>query len=231
MITGAESIAILFAATVLVSCWFFYRVTNKALLPLLIVFLWILLQSLVSYSGFYTNTTDLPPRFIALVLPPFLSIILLFSLKKGRTFTNNLQARTLVMLHVVRIPVELVLYFLYRQGLVPELLTFEGRNWDILSGLSAPLIYYLYFVRGNLKKSYFIAWNVLCLLLLLNVVIHGILSAPFPFQQFAFEQPNKALLYFPFSLLPGFIVPLVLFAHLASIKQCLSKHNSHARIS
>jgi hypothetical protein len=58
---------------------------------------------------------------------------------------------------------------------------------------------------------------------LLNIVINAVLSIPSPFQQFAFEQPNVAVLYFPFVWLPCCIVPIVLFAHLAAIKQLWNK--------
>jgi hypothetical protein len=38
---------------------------------------------------------------------------------------------------------------------------------------------------------------------------------------FAFDQPNIAVLYFPFNWLPSCIVPLVLLSHLAAIRQLL----------
>ena len=66
-------------------------------------------------------------------------------------------------------------------------------------------------------------WNFIALVLLINIVVNAVLSAPFPFQQFAFDQPNIAVLYFPFVLLPAFIVPIVLFGHLVSIRQLVRK--------
>lgn len=103
-------------------------------------------------------------------------------------------------------------------------MTFEGSNFDILSGLSAPLIYYFGFVKKNFSKKIMLIWNAVCLGLLMNIVITAILSSPFPFQQFAFDQPNIAILYFPFIWLPCCIVPVVLLSHLAAIKQLLKKH-------
>jgi hypothetical protein len=47
---------------------------------------------------------------------------------------------------------------------------------------------------------------------------HAVLSTPSAFQKFAFNQPNVAILHFPYTLLPAFIVPLVLFSHLAGIR-------------
>lgn len=102
-------------------------------------------------------------------------------------------------------------------------MTFEGSNFDMLSGLSAPVIYYFGYIKKNLNKRIILIWNVICLGLLINIVITAILSSPFPFQQFAFDQPNIAVLYFPFIWLPCCIVPLVLLSHLAAIRQLLKK--------
>jgi hypothetical protein len=102
-------------------------------------------------------------------------------------------------------------------------MTFEGRNFDILSGITAPFIYYFGFIKNKLDKKIILAWNFLCLGLLINIVGIALLSAPFPFQKFAFSQPNIALAYFPFVWLPCCIVPLVLFSHLVTIRQLIMK--------
>jgi hypothetical protein len=101
-------------------------------------------------------------------------------------------------------------------------MTFEGRNFDILSGLTAPIIFWLVFRQGKINRLLLLVWNFLALGLLINIVVNAFLSFPFAFQQFAFDQPNRAVLYFPFVWLPTVVVPLVLFCHLASIWQLLS---------
>jgi hypothetical protein len=102
-------------------------------------------------------------------------------------------------------------------------MTFEGRNFDILCGLTAPFIYYFGYVKPVLSKKILLAWNVICLLLLANIAIIAVLSAPLPIQQLAFDQPDIALLYFPFVWLPCFVVPVVLFAHLTTIRRLYAK--------
>ena len=183
---------------------------------------WLVLQMCISLTGFYQNTSSLPPRFLLAVAPAVLLIIALFSSKKGQNFIENLDLQALTYLHIVRIPVELVLLWLFQNGQIPEIMTFEGRNFDIISGITAPFIAYFGFTKKTLSPNIIIVWNVLCLGLLLNIVITAILSAATPFQQLAFEQPNRAILYFPFIWLPSFIVPLVLFAHLVVIKKLIT---------
>jgi hypothetical protein len=132
---------------------------------------------------------------------------------------DSLPLKLLTYLNVVRILVELVLYALFVFKAIPELMTFEGRNFDILAGISAPFVAYFGFTRLRIGRKALLAWNIICLGLLLNIVVNALLSAPSPVQRFAFEQPNIAILYFPFSWLPAFIVPVVLFGHLVSIRQ------------
>jgi hypothetical protein len=60
-------------------------------------------------------------------------------------------------------------------------------------------------------------WNIAALLLLVNVVTIAVMAMPSPMQRLALDQPNIAVLYFPFNWLPSVVVPIVLFSHLASL--------------
>jgi hypothetical protein len=126
---------------------------------------------------------------------------------------------TLTILHTIRIGVEIVLFGLFLYKAVPGLMTFEGRNMDIISGLSAPIVYYFGYKKAKLPSAVILGWNLLCLAILLFTVINAILSAPTPLQQLAFDQPMIAILYFPFVWLPGIVVPLVILSHLSAIRQ------------
>lgn len=153
------------------------------------------------------------------VAPMLVLILLLFITPAGRHFIDSLSLRQLTWLHTVRVPVEIVLYLLFLQKAIPELMTFEGRNFDIVAGLTAPVLAYFSFVGDKPRRNLLLIWNFLSLALLLNIVINALLSAPSPLQKFAFDQPNIAVLLFPYSWLPTFVVPVVLFSHLAAIRQ------------
>jgi membrane-associated HD superfamily phosphohydrolase len=185
----------------------------------------IALQGILAYSGFYQGIVVSPQRIVFLVPPAFIVILILFVTVSGRTFISSLNIRTLTLLHLVRIPIEFCLLWLFLADAIPQLMTFEGRNFDILAGLSAPVIYYLYFIRKSLSTKAFKIWNYLCILLLVNIVVNALLSAPLPIQQFAFEQPNMGIFYFPFVWLPTVIVPVVFFSHFAILWQLKKKPN------
>lgn len=215
-------VSLVFALTTILTVGIFYKATTYSKTTIIILLAWLVLQTFIGLSGFYTVTDTIPPRFLLLVLPPIVFILALFTTSKGKRYIDNLDTKTLTILHTIRIPVEIVLFWLFVNKAVPELMTFEGRNFDIISGLTAPFIFYFGFIRKQLNGKIILIWNFICLGLLINIVANAILSAPFPFQKFAFNQPNIAVLYFPFNWLPACVVPLVLLSHLATIKQLLN---------
>jgi len=211
----------IFITTTLLSIFLFYKASKKSKNTLVLLFAWLIFQAALGLSGFYTITKSFPPRFALLALPALLFIIALFITANGKAYLDKLDAKALTILHIVRIPVELCLYWLFLHKAIPKLMTFEGRNFDIIAGLTAPLIFYFGYVKNALNKKMLLLWNFICLGLLLNIVINAVLSAPSSFQQFAFDHPNTAILYFPFVWLPCCVVPLVLLAHLVCIKKLL----------
>ena len=211
-------IFILFGLTVVASIWAFYLAT-KSKFFLILAIVWTLLQSILGFIGLYQDTESLPPKIMLFgVFPTLVLILAIFLTEKGRSFIDNINLKYLTSFHTIRIPVEVVLFLLYYQGLVSKYMTFEGTNFDLFSGITAPLIAFIAFQKTEIKNKLLLGWNVLCLLLLLNVVITAIFSIPSPFQKLSFDQPNIAVLYFPFNLLPTVIVPIVFFAHLAAIR-------------
>ncbi len=200
-------------------------IPRKSIAILTGLIIWLAIQTILSIRNIYNTGTNLfPPKILLLgVLPPLMTILILFVTQKGRQFIDSLSLKGLTYLNIVRIPVELVLFWLYLNKAIPELMTFEGRNFDIVAGITAPFIAYFGFTKNKLKRRTILIWNFISLGLLLNIIVNGILSAPTPLQKFAFDQPNVAILNFPFSWLPTFIVPIVLFAHLASIRQLIKQ--------
>jgi len=214
-------VSLFFIITTILTVFLFCRAITNFKTTLIILLIWLVLQSIIALSGFYTVTNAMPPRFMLSVFPALVFIICLFVTPKGRAYLDRLDIKALTILHIVRAPVELVLLWLFIYKAVPQLMTFEGRNFDILSGLTAPVIYYFGFIKQRIGKKGILIWNFICLALLFNIVVNAILSAPFPIQQFGFDQPNIAVLYFPYIWLPCCIVPLVLLAHLATIRQLI----------
>ena len=212
--------------TLLVFSWSIRNSTDKKIQKnsgkiTLFILVWIILQGVLSWNNIYNeNTSSIPPKiFLFGVLPTILVIIGVFFSKTGKEFIDSLPIEKLTYLNLVRIPVEIVLLWLFLNNLIPKIMTFEGWNFDIIMGLTAPIIIYYGFVKQRVSKRILLIWNVIGLILLLFIFVIALLSAPFPLQKLAFDQPNIGLLYFPFSWLPTFIVPIVIFGHLISIRK------------
>jgi hypothetical protein len=227
-----QFISIVFILTTFLTVGFlFYAIkqtvydTIPAKIVLFLVPFWLFFQSILSLGGFYTDTSTVPPRMpIFAVLPAILLIVALFIFAR-KSFIEPLPLKILTLVSIIRIPVELVLLWLSQNKMVPRIMTFEGWNFDILSGIAAPIIFWLAFRNGKTNRKLLVAWNVFGLILLANIVTIAVLSLPSPIQKLAFEMPNRAVLYFPFIWLPAVVVPIVLFSHLASLWILLKKES------
>ena len=177
---------------------------------------WFVFQAILALNGFFQNFDVLPPRTFAFGPLPFFILTIAY-LIFGRKFLDQLPLTVLTWVHVIRIPVEFVLLWLYQNALVPIEMTFEGRNLDILSGLSAPVVYFLAFRNGRVNRTLLIIWNVAALCLLTNIVTIAVLAFPSKMRSIGFDQPNVGVTFFPFVWLPSVIVPIVFFCHAASL--------------
>jgi len=65
-------------------------------------------------------------------------------------------------------------------------MTFTGRNFDILAGITAPLIAYFGFTKAKLGSKIILLWNIICLGLLIAIIINALLASPSPIQQLYF---------------------------------------------
>ena len=187
----------------------------------LISLVWMVLQSAIALSGFYLITNTIPPHFILAIAPPVILIAGLFVTEAGRRFVDRMNLKWCILVHIIRIFVEATLYWLFLYKQVPALMTFEAGNLDILAGLTVPFVWWA-FNTGRIGRRGLFIWNTLCLLSVLNALARAMLSAPFRFQRFGFQQPTIAILHFPFVLLPAFIVPSVLLCHFAVFRKLTS---------
>ena len=225
-------ISLVFLATTLATLGFvFYAIrevksANSKFLSVIVLLgllTWLALTGYLAYAGFYREFEAMPPRLLFAIGPANLLIIVLLAVKKSRDYLMKVPISILTYLHIIRIPIEMVLWWLALSGAVPMMLTFEGVNYDILSGVTAPFVAIFFVSEKRNNRIAAILWNLITLGLLINIVGHALLSAPTPFQRFNFDNPVMAPFYLPYIWLPAFIVPAVFFSHLVSLVQLFSK--------
>jgi len=186
---------------------------------LFVIGLWLAGISIAALQGFFADFNTVPPRMFIVLLIPIIGLILLL---RNRKFTQLLEKIPLswpIWIQSFRVVVEIFLWQLFVIHLLPEQMTFEGSNLDILVGITAP--FFAYFFRHHPKVL--LAWNIAGLALLTNIVITAILSMPTPFRVFMNEPANTIVAHFPIIWLPGFLVPLAYYMHFISIIQILSR--------
>ncbi|MBU2997954.1 hypothetical protein KO500_16045 [Cellulophaga baltica] len=193
----------------------FYLGTRRDKRILILSVLWLIIIGIASYNEYFTDTLIRPPRFLLILLGAVVLSIIFYKIVRK----IQLNLKFLCAVHILRLPIELVLYQLFIEKKIPVLMTFKGWNFDIIMGISAIIILlYLSFQKNRLPKYFILTWNILGLMLLLFIVTIAILSSPLPLQKLAFNQPNIAVLYFPYVYLPAYIVPLVLLSHILTLR-------------
>jgi hypothetical protein len=177
---------------------------------------WLALTYRIGSEGALLDFSGTPPRFAKMVAVVSLSTVILALSPVGRRLVQALPIACLVGFHAVRLPVELILHALWKERLIPVQMTFEGLNFDIVTGLSALGV--AYFVqRGKLRSGAILVWNTVGLLLLVAIVVVANLSTP-AFRCFASEPKTVLLATAPFVWLPMVLVQAVLFAHVLTFR-------------
>jgi hypothetical protein len=168
-----------------------------------------------------------PFNFAPVLFIPMVTIVsLLFSKGLGEIL-ENIVPENLIRLQVFRLFVEILLWMLFMETLIPGQMTFEGRNFDILAGVSAPIISLL-LSQKKLSNTIAIIWNLMCFGLLINIVSIAMMSTPTPIRVFMNEPSSSIVGQFPISWLPGFLVPLAYTLHFFSLKQLLAERKKLA---
>jgi len=180
---------------------------------------WLAFTAVVSLTGPAQDFSTFPPPLMPLVLlPPLVvALVLTFSAKSGAVL-RHIPVQWLLYLQTFRVAVELLLWALHQQGLLPVQMTFEGLNFDVLTGVTAPLAAYLLTARPQWRRPILLVWNVGGLALLATIVVISVLSMPTPLRAFPNEPANTIVTRFPFIWLPGFLVPLAYTLHFFALR-------------
>jgi hypothetical protein len=184
---------------------------------------WLALTAALAGRGFFEDFYALPPHMLLAIGPPLLAALALTASGRLDPLLAALPPSWPVGAQAFRIVVEIVLWRLAVAGVAPEIMTFTGRNVDILVGLTAPVVAYACFVRRAWPARVAWWWNWAGILILLNVVVHAQLSAPTRFRLFETDPPTTFIGDVPYIWLPAFLVPLAWALHAVSLRQLRSR--------
>jgi hypothetical protein len=191
---------------------------RAALTGLAGLLIWLAYAGAIGYSGILSDPPLRPPGMAILVAPILTCLAGWVGLGSfGRLLVRHVPLGVILLLQSFRVGVEVVLHLLWQAGRLPHLMTLEGGNVEIIVALTAPLLAWIA-MRGQRGRSLVWLWNVAGLLSLLNVVARAVLTAPGPLNLIHADVPNLATAQFPFSFIPGFMVPLALILHVLAFR-------------
>lgn len=184
---------------------------------------WATVTSMLSLSGALANFESGQPRIPILVLTQLLFVVWLAWFSGWSGSLAQIPQTSLIGLQCFRIPVEFLLAEMADHKLLAMEMTFYGRNFDILAGVTAIML--AIWLRRDGEESLrpvVLGWNLMGLCLLTTVLAHGMLSVPYPFQLLYLSVPTFVVASFPVVWLLTVLVPIAYLLHIVSIRRCLA---------
>ncbi len=173
---------------------------------------WMGITWFVADAGILRRWDAMPPPFALFVVGIVLLALRLSMGRFGRVLATGVPLWTLVAVQSFRLPLETAMHALYERGVMPVQMSYSGRNFDIVTGVTALVVAVL--VRRRVAGRMVVAaWNVMGLALLVNIVAIALLSTP-RIRFFGNDRINVFVTYPPFVWLPAVMVLAALAGHL-----------------
>ena len=115
----------------------------------------------------------------------------------------------------------LYLTFLSLVFLPPKEVTFHGRNFDILIGISAPLAAWAV-QRWGLGPRFSLIWNTLGIIVLCGTILVISRTVPGPLFAGNISHPFIQFAEWPVIWIPAFLAPFAIFLHIFSVRQAVN---------
>jgi hypothetical protein len=203
-----------------------------------VALVYLVIPGVLASLGMLDRYSPLPaPALVMVLVIAIITLAITLSPVGGRLI-GSVGLPALVGVQAFRIPVEWLLHRLYQEGVVPVQMTYAGSNFDIVTGLTAGVLA-LWLLRGRpsrrrLRQGFgaqglVLAWNLLGLALLVNIVTIAVLSTPVPFRRFLDDPPNRLPSLFPYVWLPTFLVQVALAGHVLVFRRLRAPQAANGR--
>ena len=180
---------------------------------------WMAVTDMTARSGALRHWDARPPRFGILVLAIVAIAIALAFGPVGRRLAA-LPLWVLIGVQAFRWPLELMMHRAYVRGVMPVQMSYSGRNFDIVTGVTAVIVAVLLATRFGGRRLAWI-WNVAGFALLLNILTIAVLSTPLV-AYFGERRLNIWIAYPPFVWLPAVMVLVAMTGHLLIFRRLAS---------
>jgi hypothetical protein len=187
------------------------------------VAIWLAAQAAAALSGWLGRFELRPPPLVIWFGSMLVMTLALAWSSFGRRFADKLPFVALIGFQVFRLPLELVMHRAAVAGLMPNVMSYSGYNFDIISGATAlPLALLAW--RRPLPRPLIMLWNLTGQLLLIAIVIIAFAATPV-FRAFGDDQVNTWVVQFPYVWI-AVMVAAALFGHVVTMRKLLAERRS-----
>jgi hypothetical protein len=184
---------------------------------------WLLATYALAHAGALSFTAR-PPTMLFLLAAVFVLAFAIGLSRLGQHLALQLPLWLLVGFQSFRIIVELLMHRAYEEGLMPVQMSYSGRNFDIVSGITALTLGVVLLLRP-VPRWLVYAWNVLGMALLANILAVALLSAPLPIRTFHNEPANVWVTQAPWVWLPAVMVLAAILGHILMLRRLKARRS------
>jgi hypothetical protein len=189
------------------------------------VTIWLAVQAAMALSGWLGRFESRPPPIMIWFLSMIVMTLALAWSGFGRRFADKLPLVALIGFQAFRLPLELVMHRAAVAGLMPNVMTFTGYNFDIVTGATAlPLALLAW--RRPLPRWLILLWNATGQILLIVIAAVAFAATPV-FRAFGDDQVNVWVTQFPYVWI-AVMVSAALFGHVVTLRKLRAEARAKA---
>ena len=163
-----------------------------------------------------------PALGLTVALPVAALVTAFFASGPIRTAIAATPLSALVAVNTIRI-LGVLFVLLYARGELPAPFAPSAGWGDIFIGVTALPLAWSIIRFGRRVAPLVFAWSVIGIADLVNAVALGALSAPGPLQAFAGPPTSAIMTTLPWLIIPGFLVPSLMFIHIVIVYRLLAR--------
>ena len=189
------------------------------------VAIWLAAMAAAALSGLLGRFDLRPPPMVIWFASMVVMTLALAWSPFGRRFADKLPFVALIGFQAFRLPLELIMHRAAIAGIMPNVMTYTGYNFDIVTGATAlPLALYAW--RRPVPRWLIVLWNATGQILLF--VIAGVALAASPiFRAFGDAELNVWVTQFPYVWI-AVMVAAALFGHVVTLRKLMAEARTKA---
>lgn len=217
---------IIASAAYLGSTWFVIYLGSKrssVAFPILAALLiWYAAVVVFGRMGFFAQRPLFAPNLMFAFILLFILGKKVLSLPRLNQILLQVPTNWLIAVQVFRL-MGVGFITLYMMKVLPGQFAIPTGVGDIIIGVSAPLVAYIYTLGKSFSKSLAVLWNYLGIADLVMAISLGILTYPEPLHVIQTKVSNLPIALYPLVIIPVFAVPLSILLHVFTLKALAQK--------